>query len=129
MFPAGVVLLLAAGFFMTAESWTFETPWIAVSIAGLLVMPLLGGVLLGRQMASIGKAAAHAEGGAIPPEVTQLIAVPAGWQAAFALNGIAIAILWLMAIKPGLIGSLAVVLGLAALGAVLGRLASRPRSR
>ncbi len=37
----------------------------------------------------------------------QLIAAPAGWQAAFALNGIAIAILWLMTIKPGLIWSLA----------------------
>ncbi|MDQ3766299.1 MAG: DUF2269 domain-containing protein [Actinomycetota bacterium] len=129
MFPAATLLLLASGLYMTTEAWTFETPWIAVSIAGLLVMPLLGGRVVGRQMAAIGRSAAGAEGGAVPSEVKRLIAAPAGWQAAFALNGIALGILWVMAIKPGLTHSIVVVVALAFLGAVMGYLITRPRGR
>jgi uncharacterized membrane protein len=127
MFPAATLLLLASGLYMTAEAWTFETPWIAVSIAGLLVMPVLGGTVVSRQMAAIGRSAAAVEGGAVPSEVKRLIATPSGWAAAFALNGIALGILWVMAIKPGLAHSLVVVLGLGILGAIIGYLVSRPR--
>ena len=129
MFPAATLLLLASGLYMTAEAWTFETPWIAVSIAGLLIMPLLGGTVVSRQMAAIGRSAADAETGAVPSEVKRLIATPAVWAAAFALNGIALGILWVMAIKPGLTHSIVAVLGLAILGAVIGYLVSSPRSR
>ncbi|MDQ3752244.1 MAG: DUF2269 domain-containing protein, partial [Actinomycetota bacterium] len=128
MFPAATLLLLASGVYMTTEAWTFETPWIAVSIAGLLVMPLLGARVVGRQMSAIARSVAGAEGVEVPSEVKRLIATPAGWQAAFALNGIALGILWVMAIKPGLIHSIVVVLGLGFLGAMAGYLVTRPRS-
>ncbi|MBA2274986.1 MAG: hypothetical protein H0W21_13985, partial [Actinobacteria bacterium] len=78
---------------------------------------------------AIGRSAAEAEGGAVPAEVKRLIATPTGWQAAFALNGIALGILWVMAIKPGLTHSIVVVVGLGLLGALAGYLVARPRSR
>ena len=129
MFPAATLLLLASGVYMTTEAWTFETPWIAVSIAGILVMPLLGAGVFGRRMAAIGKSAAGAEEGPVSSEVKRLIAAPAGWQAAFALNGMALGILWLMTTKPGATHSILVVLGLAFLGAMAGYLVTRPRGR
>ncbi|CAN5353656.1 hypothetical protein BH20ACT22_BH20ACT22_15130 [soil metagenome] len=92
-------------------------------------MPLLGGTVVSRQMAAIGRSAADAETGAVPSAVKRLIATPAVWAAAFALNGIALGILWVMAIKPGLTHSIVAVLGLAILGAVIGYLVSSPRSR
>ena len=82
MFPAAFLLLLVTGLYMASEAWTFETPWVAVSIAGLLVLPILGRGILGRQMASIGRASAQVEPGPVPPEIRQLISAPAGWQAA-----------------------------------------------
>lgn len=128
MFPAALLLLLATGLYLTSEAWTFETPWVAVSIAGLLILPLLGRGVLGRQMAAIGRTAADAETGAVPAEIRQLVTAPAGWQAAFALNGIALGILWLMAIKPGLIHSLVVVVGMGLLGAVVGYVVASRRN-
>ena len=126
MYPAAIVLLLAGGLFMTGSAWTFTTPWIAVALVGLACMAVAGALVVGRRLAALGAAAAG--DGPVPPDLARLIARPDAWVCLFALNGVAIGILWLMATKPGWAASVAVVVGVAAIGAAIG-LAITSRSR
>lgn len=120
MFPSAAVLLLVTGLYMTAGSWSFSTPWVAVSLAGLVVLALQGGLVQGTRLRAMGVAAAAAADGPVPPELARLIADPVPWVSLGATNGAALGILWLMATKPGLVVSVAVVVGLWVLGALVG---------
>lgn len=126
MFPAAIVLLLASGLFMTADAWTFTTPWVVVALVGLAAVAALGGVVVGRGFAAIGEAAARAGEGALPADLAGLIARRGLWFSASALNGAAIGILWLMATKPGWTVSVAAVCALAVLGGIVGFAIARP---
>ncbi len=120
MFPAAVVMLLATGLYMTADVWTFETPWVVTAIVGLLGIAILGALLVGRRFARIGRAAGTAGEGPVPPELARAIEDATPWVALSANNGAAIGILWLMATKPSWTGSIAVVVVLALVGALVG---------
>lgn len=126
MFPVASLLLLATGLFMAAEAWTFATPWVAVSIVGLVGISAVGGAVQGRHLAAIGVAAAGVDEEHVPSGLAQLVAQPAPWRFGFAANGAAVGILWLMTTKPGWLGSVAVVLGLTAVGAIVGSAVVRP---
>lgn len=125
MFPVAGLLLLATGLFMTAEAWTFATPWVAVSIV-VLVGIAVGGGVQGRHFAEIGAAAAGVDEEALPSGLARLVGRPAPWRLGFAMNGAAVGILWLMTTKPGWLGSVTVALGLTAIGAIVGSAVVRP---
>lgn len=122
MYPAAFVTLLVTGLYMAGTAWSFETPWIAVSLATLLVMGALGGGFVGRSFREIGQS--FRGGGELTPEMMGRVRAPRLWIAATALNGLAMGVLWLMVVKPGLVHSLAVVLALGLIGAVGGRAAA-----
>jgi hypothetical protein len=56
MFPAALLLILLSGLYMTDQSWTFDTPWIIVAIVSVVIMGALGGAVVGRGFAAIGRA-------------------------------------------------------------------------
>jgi hypothetical protein len=124
MFPAAFILILLSGLYMADQSWSFDTPWIVVAIVSVVVMGALGGGVVGRGFAAIGRTIT--ESGTASPDVARTVSNPALWIAATALNGIALGVLWLMAIKPGWTHSIvAVVVGGAIGGAVGSALARR----
>lgn len=51
--PAATVLLLLTGGYMTHDRWTWSTPWIDVSIAGLLLVTAIGAGALGSRQRSL----------------------------------------------------------------------------
>jgi hypothetical protein len=59
MWPAAIVMILGAGLYMTADSWSFKTPWIATALVCVAVTLLAGLVMVGRR---IGRMAALADG-------------------------------------------------------------------
>ncbi len=120
MFPVASLVLLATGLFMTAEAWTFATPWVAVSIVGLVAISGVGGAVQGRHLAAIAAAAAAAKEERLPSGLARLVGRPAPWRSGFAVNGTAVGILWLMTTKPGWLGSVTVVLGLTLVGGIAG---------
>lgn len=100
--PASIGMILGAGLYMTADSWSFKTPWIATALVGVAVM-LLGGLLMvGRRIGRM--AALSVDADSLTPPLAKLIAAPTTWMSVSALNGMALAILWLMAAKPRLDG-------------------------
>ena len=48
VFPPAILGLLATGAYLTNDMWTWGTPWIAVSVAGLVLVTLQGPLVAGR---------------------------------------------------------------------------------
>lgn len=127
MFPASSVFLLASGLYMTADVWTFETPWVVVGIVSVVAFAVVGPTVVGRGLGAIGAAAATAGEGPVPAELTERIAEPRPWIAMSAMNGAAIGLVWIMVTKPGWAGAIGVVLGLALVGGIIGSRVLRRR--
>lgn len=125
MYPVALGLLLLTGLYMAGTAWSFETPWVVVGIVSLLVISGVGGGFVGRRFGGIGRDAGAA--GSLSADLVRRVREPKLWAAATMLNGLAMGVLWLMAVKPGLIHSLVVVVALALMGAVAGTSASRRR--
>lgn len=88
-------------------------------------MLLVGGPVIGRSFAAIGRAA-EAEDARFA-DVADSLRRPTLWASVFGLNGMGIGTIWVMVSKPNWTGSIATVAGLAMIGAILGSLrAQRP---
>jgi hypothetical protein len=123
MFPAAFLFLFGSGAYLTNRFWSFDTPWISVGVVSIIVMLVLGTLVVGRGFAAIGRAAQAA--GAVTPEVRRLAARRLTWIVAYALNAMAMGMLWLMVSKPGWTGSVAIVAALAVVGALAGTIVAR----
>jgi hypothetical protein len=123
MFPAALLLILLSGLYMADQSWSFDTPWIVVAIVSVVIMGALGGGIVGRGFAAIGRATGESESAL--PDVARTVTNPALWIAATALNAIALGVLWLMAIKPGWTHSIVVVVVMGGIGGVVGSALAR----
>lgn len=122
-FPVAFLLILLSGLYMAGTSFSFETPWIVVSIVSLFVMGALGQGVVGRGFAAMGKAAGSAT--SVSGDLARVVAKPAPWVALGALNGLVIGVVWLMVDKPGWGESVGVVVLLAVLGAGAAVVAAR----
>src|SRR5918994_4188140 len=129
LFPVALVTVLGSGLFMTADSWTFATPWVVVATAGVVVLGGIGGSVQGLRLATIGRTAAAAQDGPVPQNLTELVAAPALWMAVVAPDVATLGILWTMATKPGWTGSTVAVAGLAMVGAFAGYILSTRRRK
>jgi hypothetical protein len=123
MFPAALLFILASGLYVTGTLWSFDRPWIVVAMVTIVVIGIFGGAVVGRGFAAIGGAATST--GPVAPELARIVARPAPWVAATALNGMAIGLLWLMVNKPGWTQSISIVIALGLLGAIVGSVAMR----
>ena len=118
------LLILTPGFYMTATAWG-GVGWITVTLGAIVLMGLLGGVLTGPRMAAI-KRGMETESGSISADLQRLLHHPLLWVSMQTRVAIALGIVFLMCVKPALVGSLltvgvAIVLGLAASIATMGR--------
>lgn len=116
VYPASWAAILLSGLYMTATAWR-GVAWIGIAVAALFLLPLLGAAITGRRMATIGPAVA-AENGLLSPTLRQQLYDPLLWASIQTRLAIALGIVFLMTVKPGLGGALltigvAVVLGLA----------------
>jgi hypothetical protein len=116
IYPASWAAILLPGIYMTATVWR-GAAWIGIAFGAIFLLPILGAALSGRRMAAIGPALA-AERGSLSPTLRQQLADPLLWVSLQVRLAIALGIIFLMTVKPGLAGSLltigvAVVLGLA----------------
>jgi hypothetical protein len=125
MFPAAVVFLLASGLYLVHLQWKILAPWVMTGLVAVAIMPFIGALVIGRRFDAIDKATAGKQG-AVPAEVTRLILQPGLWAAVFGLNGAAFGLLWIMTTKPGWVGSIGVVVVVAAFGVFAGSRLGRP---
>jgi hypothetical protein len=129
LFPVALLTVLASGLFMTADSWTFTTPWVVVAIVGVVALGGIGASVQGRYFAAIGRTAAATQDGPVPRRLNELIAAPTLWIAVVAPDIATLGIVWTMATKPGWTGSIIAVAGLATIGAIAGYTLSNRRQQ
>jgi hypothetical protein len=114
--PASLVAILLAGFYMVATAWGW-TGWIVVALAAMVLIAVVGASLTGLRIGAVGRAAT-AESGLLSPEMRQRLHDPLLWTSVQTRTAIALGIVFLMTVKPDLIGALvtiglAIILGLA----------------
>lgn len=125
--PVSGVLILGAGIYMTAISWSMLTSWVDVSLAAMAIMMALGMGVVARRLRAIQRAAAAATTEAIPAAMRDQIDDPALWVSMQMSIAVALGIVFMMTTKPNLTGSVVVVIATLALGALIGLLTRHPR--
>jgi hypothetical protein len=116
IYPFSWAAILLPGFYMTATIWG-GVAWVGVALAAVILIAVLGAALTGRRMAAIGPALAT-EKGAISPALRRRLGDSLLWASLYTRLAIALSIVFLMTVKPDLVGALlavgaAVLLGLA----------------
>jgi len=119
MFPAGTLLLLVSGLYMTFSRWKAMPPWIVAAMSGLLIIWFTGAAVAGRHLRTL-RAAADGSNGTVSQELSTSIANPFPWIVLASLNGLAIGIVFVMSLKPGWLVSFGVEVLAAAIGALVG---------
>jgi len=120
---AGLVLL--SGIFMVISKHSWTTPWIMVS---LVLFVIAGGIASGVLDPAVGKIVAAADetpDGPVPDELRALTTDTRMHDFEAMLFGVDMAIVFMMTVKPGLVGSLVTVAAGLALGGVRVLLAHR----
>jgi hypothetical protein len=118
----GIILL--SGFYMMHTTWG-GVAWIGIALAAMVLIAALGVFSRLRRMAAIGRAAA-AESRALSPAFRQGLHNRLLWASIQTRVAIALGIVFLMTVKPGLEGALltigmAIILGLASAWPMRGR--------
>ncbi len=117
LFPPAILGLLATGAYLTNDTWTWGTPWIATSIAGLALVTLQGPLVAGPRARALKHALDENQAGPLGVRARQLARDRTLWVVIFANPGIVLGITWNMSVKPGTAGAVAAVLAGYAVGA------------
>ena len=127
-FPVAILGLFGSGAYLTSETtfpWSWNTRWIEVAIAALVVLTVQGAGIAERTGHKL-QAALMANGpGPLGPEARRMALHPGLWVVEFSNLGIVFGVVWNMTQKPGLGESLAAVLVGYGVGAALALLVTR----
>jgi len=120
VFPVTALVLLLSGAYLmdkfdAAYDWT--DGWVLFSLLALLVAVAVGGFVITPGMKAIGMKAGPSPDGPVPQEITRMLNEPMLFAATHMNMMIAIGIIWNMAVKPGDLQALLVLVVLAAVGA------------
>lgn len=109
-----MLLILIAGGYMTFAAWGGAS-WIAVAFGAIILQGALAGILTSPRMKAIQKATDN-ESGPISPTLDSLLHHPMLWVSMSTRLGIGLGIVFLMCVKPMLVGSLITI----AVGLIVG---------
>ena len=116
MGPASLGIILLAGIYMMATVWG-GAAWIGIAVLAMILLAAIGGALTGPRIVAVERAVA-AETGSLSLALRQRLHDPLLWISIQTRTAIALGIVFIMTVKPGLTGALltigvAVILGLA----------------
>jgi hypothetical protein len=125
LFPVAILGLFGTGAYMTSNLWTWNTPWIVLGIAGLVVLGVQGGGIAEHTAKKL-QAAMMANGpGPIGAEARRMTLHPGLWVVELSNLGLVLGVVWNMTEKPGWGGSIAALVVGYAVGVGLALLFSR----
>lgn len=119
--PIFIVLLLATGGWLTAQRWSWSTPWVTTAVAGLVLMVLISVTILKPRMGKVGAALASTSQERVEGDLAATLRDPLAWTAVMLQPAIATGILALMALKPDPLGCAVVMAVTIGLGLLLAR--------
>ncbi|MCI0712248.1 MAG: hypothetical protein L0154_18990 [Chloroflexi bacterium] len=112
-----MLMLLVAGIYMMATVWG-GVAWIIVTLGAFVPMMFLGMGITARRMAAI-KRTLETERGSLSPTLHQMLHHPLLWLALQTRVTMALGIVFLMTVKPDLMGSLLVMVVATAAGIIM----------
>ena len=127
MMPLIGLALLLTGAIMTQNRWTWTTPWIDVSLGGLILIMATGGGMLGKRMRALGPQLGRAGDGHMDAAQASQVRDPALWIIAQLPPLLAIGVMFVMTTKPGIGLGIIEILAVVALGLLAAAPASRVR--
>ncbi|MEO7000886.1 MAG: hypothetical protein ABI068_03705 [Ktedonobacterales bacterium] len=119
------LVILAPALYMVILAWGFATPWVMASLITFVVLAIMGATLNGRNIERIVALTQAPASDRIPDEVRSRLMAPQLWLPEGIRLMLLFGILYLMAVKPGLLSSTLILIGMLILGIVLGALAQR----
>jgi uncharacterized membrane protein len=125
-FPVAILGLFGTGAYMTSDVWTWDTGWIDVGIAGLVVLAVQGPLLAERTAKKVENALRENGPGQLGEHARRMTRHPGLWIVEFSNFGVVLAIVWNMTVKPGTPGSVAALVLGYAVGALLALPFTRP---
>ncbi len=114
------LVILVPAVYMVIIAWGFTTPWVMVSLITFLVLAIMGATVNGRTIEQVVAIARAASPGPVPDELRTQLLSPRLWLAEAIRLTLLVGILCLMTIKPDILYSLLVLLGMLLLGILLG---------
>ena len=118
--PFFTLAVLVPGIYMAWTAWGWTTPWIDVSLLLFLVMAILGPILLGRRFAALNTLVKATPPGTIEAPLAAQMRDRTLWTIENTFTSLLLAILFLMTVKPNLLGTVIVV----SIGLIVGLLST-----
>jgi hypothetical protein len=104
--PFSVILILAPGLYLVISSWGWKVPWVNISLAALILMSLAGPIINLRRFKEI-LVTVNAETGDIPSaKLVEKVRDRVLWNTVSIMTMEVLGIIYLMTVKPGILGSL-----------------------
>ncbi len=114
--PFSVILILVPGVYLVISSWGWQVAWVNISLAALILMSLAGPIINLRRFKDI-LLTVNAESGAIPSaKLVEKVRDRVLWNSVSIMTMEVLGIIYLMTVKPGILGSLITLV----IGAILG---------
>jgi hypothetical protein len=126
LFGVSLLTLVVTGLYMTATTWGFNTGWIDVALAFVILLAPAGALLMEPRRRAIVTMARELPDGPIPPALERRIHNRTLQATARALPLMLLGIVFLMTTKPSLGGSILVMAVALALSLGVGVLMPRP---
>ena len=117
-FPLAALLTLGSGLFLALDAWGWKVPWIDVAFFTFIAMGLHGRFNASRHQ-QLHRSLGEAVSGPVPAELLPRLNDPVLWSSTLLLTAIGLGVVFLMVVKPDLLGALialaiAIVVGLGA---------------
>jgi hypothetical protein len=125
LFPIAILGLFGSGAYMTSDVWTWDTGWIDVGIAALVVLGLQGPLLAERAGKKVGQAMGQNGPGALRGRALEMTRYTPLWCVELSSLGLVFGVVWNMTTKPSTGTAIAAAVGGYAVGVALGVLFTR----
>jgi hypothetical protein len=104
-----LLIILVTGSYMTSTTWGWQTAWIDVTLGSLLLLALPTGAVMGIRRHALATLANQMPDGPLPESLRRRISDPLLGASTIMLVGLLLGMVFLMTVKPELVGALIVM--------------------
>ncbi|WP_163527352.1 hypothetical protein [Halobacillus ihumii] len=121
LLPLSVILILLPGVYLVFSRWGWRMAWVNVSLVTLIVMTFMGPAINLRRLKEILNTAMDTTDSVPTVELLEKVRDRILWNSISIMTMLAIAILFLMTVKLGMIGSLITIGAAISLGPIIAK--------